>query len=302
MHPTIAKLISSRPVITDGAWGTNGPIITDGAWGTQLQLRGMPVGSCPDEWNLIHPEKVEEVARAYVEAGSQVILTNTFGANRYILGRHGLVDKVAEINRIGVELSKKAAQSKAKVFASIGPSGIMLLMGDVSSDELQAAFAQQAQAQAAAGADGIVIETMSDLAEIKLAVAAAKETGLPVVASMTFDSGAKHDRTMMGVTPEQAAEQLTSAGADVIGANCGQGIAGYASICARLHAATELPIWIKANAGLPQMIDGKTVYTQTPDEFASFVPQLVQSGATFIGGCCGTTPEFIKALTKTKVQ
>ena len=169
-------------------------------------------------------------------------------------------------------------------------------MGDVSMDELQDAFAEQARAQAAAGADGIVIETMSDLAEAKLALAAALETGLPVVACMTFDSGAKLDRTMMGVTPEQAAEQLTSAGADVIGANCGQGIAGYAPICARLHAATDRPIWIKANAGLPQMVDGKAVYTQTPDEFASFVPQLVQAGAAFIGGCCGTTPEFIKAL------
>jgi methionine synthase I (cobalamin-dependent) len=256
----------------------------------------MPVGSTPDTWNLIQPEKVEEVARAYVEAGSQVILTNTFGANRFILGRHGLADKVAEINRIGVEISITAANGKAKVFASIGPSGIMLLMGDVSMDELQAAFAQQAQAQAAAGADGIVVETMSDLSEAKLALAAALETGLPVVACMTFDSGAKLDRTMMGVTPEQAAEQLTSAGADVIGANCGQGIAGYASVCARLHAATDRPIWIKANAGLPRMVDGQAVYTQTPDEFASFVPQLLQSGAVFIGGCCGTTPEFIRAI------
>ncbi len=234
MHPTIEKLISARPVVTDGAWGSNGPIITDGAWGTQLQVRGMPVGSIPDAWNLIHPDKVEEVARAYVEAGSQVILTNTFGANGFILGRHGLAEKVAEINRLGVEISKKAADGKAKVFASIGPSGVMLLMGEVSPDELQAAFAEQAQAQAAAGADGIVIETMSDLAEAKLAVAAARETGLPVVACMTFDSGAKLDRTMMGVTPEQAAEQLSSAGADVIGANCGQGIAGYAPICSRL--------------------------------------------------------------------
>ncbi len=284
MHPTIAKLIAARPVVTDGAWGT------------QLQLRGMPSGSAPDTWNLVQPEKVEEVARAYVEAGSQVILTNTFGANRFILGRHGLADKVAEINRIGVEISKKAARGKAKVFASIGPSGIMLLMGDVSTDELQEAFAQQARAQAAAGADGIVIETMSDLTEAKIALAAARETGLPVVTCMTFDSGAKFDRTMMGVTPEQAAEQLTSAGADVIGANCGQGVAGYAPICARLHAATDRPLWIKANAGLPRMVDGKTVYTQTPDEFASFVPRLIQSGATFIGGCCGTTPEFIKAI------
>jgi 5-methyltetrahydrofolate--homocysteine methyltransferase len=284
MHPTIAKLISTRPVITDGAWGT------------QLQLRGMPVGSIPDALNLTNPQAVEEVGRAYIEAGSQVILTNTLLANRFILGRHGLADKVAEINRIGVEISKKAADGKAKVFASIGPSGVMLLMGDVSMDELQAAFAQQAQAQAAAGADGIVVETMSDLTEAKLALAAALETGLPVVACMTFDSGAKLDRTMMGVTPEQAAEQLTSAGADVIGANCGQGIAGYMPICARLHATTDRPIWIKANAGLPHMVDSKAVYTQTPEEFASFVPQLVQSGAVFIGGCCGTTPQFIKAI------
>ena len=232
MHPTIAELISAWPVVTDGAWGTNTAVITDGAWGTQLQIRGMPSGSTPDIWNLEHPKEVEAVARAYVEAGSQVILTNTFCSNRFILGRHGLAKKAADINRIGVEISKKAARDKAKVFASIGPSGIMLLMGDVSADELQDAFAQQARAQAAAGADGIAIETMSDLAEAKLALAAALETGLPVVACMTFGSGAELDRTMMGVTPELAAEQLTSAGAEVIGANCGQGIAGFAPICA----------------------------------------------------------------------
>jgi 5-methyltetrahydrofolate--homocysteine methyltransferase len=284
MHPTIKKLISSNPVITDGAWGT------------QLQLRGMSVGAVPDAWNLTNPDKVEEVARAYIDAGSQVILTNTFGANRFILGRHNLIEKVAEINRVGVQISKKAADGKAAVFASIGPTGVMLLLGDISHEELQAGFEEQAQALADAGADGIVIETMSDLAEAKLAVAAAKNTGLPVVACMTFDSGIDHDRTMMGVTPEQAAVQLTTAGADVIGANCGQGIAGYAAICSRLHVSTQLPIWIKANAGLPKMDNGMTVYSQTPEEFASFVPQLAQAGAAFIGGCCGTTPEFIKAL------
>jgi 5-methyltetrahydrofolate--homocysteine methyltransferase len=298
MHPAIEKLIASRPVITDGAWGSNAPIVTDGAWGTQLQLRGLPVGSVPDSWNLVHPEKVEEVARAYVEAGSQVILTNTFGANSFILSRHGLAEKAAQINRAGVEISKKAADGKAKVFASIGPSGVMLLMGEVTPDQLQAAFADQSRAQAAAGADGIVVETMSDLAEAKLALAAARETGLPVVVSMTFDSGAKLDRTMMGVTPEQAAEQLSAAGADVIGANCGQGIAGYAQICRRLASTVNKPIWIKANAGLPKMVEGKAVYAQTPDEFASFVPQLLEAGATFIGGCCGTTPEFIRAIVK----
>ena len=147
-----------------------------------------------------------------------------------------------------------------------------------------------------AGADGIAIETMSDPAEAALAVAAAHETGLPVVACMTFGAGAKQDRTMMGTTPEQAAEQLSAAGADVIGSNCGQGIAGMVEICRRLHAATDRPIWIKANAGLPEIVDGKTFYRQTPAEFAAYVPQLLAAGATFLGGCCGTTPEFIRAV------
>ena len=184
------------------------------------------------------------------------------------------------------------------VFASMGPSGVVLMMGQVSEEAVQAAFAEQARAMAGAGADGIVIETMSDPAEAKLAVVAARETGLPVVACMTFDSGAKKDRTMMGATPEQAAEQLSAAGADVIGSNCGQGIAGMVEVCRRLRAVTDRPIWIKANAGLPEMVDGKTVYKQTPGEFAAYVPQLVEAGASFIGGCCGTTPEFIRAVVR----
>jgi methionine synthase I (cobalamin-dependent) len=184
------------------------------------------------------------------------------------------------------------------VFASVGPTGVMLMMGQVSADDVKAAFATQVRAIADAGADGIVIETMSDPAEAALAAAAAHETGLPVVACMTFDSGAKKDRTMMGAPPEQAAEQLAAAGADVIGSNCGQGIAGMVDVCRRLHAATDRPIWIKANAGLPEMIDGKTFYRQTPDEFAAYVPQLIEVGASFLGGCCGTTPDFIRAVAK----
>jgi 5-methyltetrahydrofolate--homocysteine methyltransferase len=283
MHATIAKLIGG------------GPVLTDGAWGTQLQQRGLPIGECPDAWNLTHPDKVEEVGRCYVDVGSRVILTNTLLANRFILGRHGLADKVAEINRVGVEISRRAAGTRAAVFASVGPSGLMLMMGQVSEDDLKAAFAASTQAIAEAGADGIVIETMSDVEEAALATAAAHATGLPVVACMTFDSGAKRDRTMMGVTPEQAAEQLVAAGADVIGSNCGHGIADMVEICRRLHAASDRPIWIKANAGLPEMVDGRTVYRQTPAEFAGYVPQLLEAGASFIGGCCGTTPEFIKA-------
>jgi 5-methyltetrahydrofolate--homocysteine methyltransferase len=284
MHATISRLIAG------------GPVLTDGAWGTQLQQRGLPVGDCPDAWNLTHPDKVEEVGRSYVEAGSRVILTNTLLANRFLLARHGLADKVAEVNRVGVEISRRAAGTRAAVFASVGPSGLMLMMGQVSEDDLKAAFAAQVSAIAAAGADGIVIETMSDVAEAALATAAAHATGLPVVACMTFDSGAKRDRTMMGVTPEQAAEQLTTAGADVIGSNCGHGIGDMIEVCRRLHAATDLPIWIKANAGLPEVVDGLTVYRQTPAEFAGYVPQLIEAGASFLGGCCGTAPEFIKAV------
>jgi len=284
MHETLKALLAA------------GPAVTDGAWGTQLQARGLPNGACPERWNLEQPDKVQEVAQAYVDAGSQVILTNTFGGNRFILKRHNLDDRVAEINRAAVQVSCNAAGDRAKVFASIGPSGVMLMMGQATEDELKAAFAEQAAALAEGGADAIVIETMADPAEAALAVAAAAETGLPVVGCMTFDSGADRDRTMMGATPEQAVEALTAAGAQVIGSNCGQGIAGFVNICRRLRAATDLPVWIKANAGLPEMIDGQTVYKQTPEEFAGFVPQLVEAGANFIGGCCGTTPEFIKAV------
>ncbi|MBN2580754.1 MAG: homocysteine S-methyltransferase family protein [Pirellulales bacterium] len=284
MHNTLNRLLAHPPVITDGAWGT------------QLQERGLPVGGFPDAWNLERPEAVEEVARAYVEAGSRIILTNTFGSNRLALARHGLAEKVREINQAGVKISRAAAGEQALVFASVGPSGVMLMMWQSDASELEDVFEEQVRALAEAGADGIVIETMSDLAEVQLAVDAAKTTGLPVVACMTFDSGKDKDRTLMGVTPEQAAEQLTAAGADVIGANCGQGIAGFVEICRRFRQTTPLPIWIKANAGLPQMVEGRTIYAQTPEEFASYVPALREAGASFLGGCCGTTPDFIRAL------
>jgi len=255
------------------------------------------MGEHPDLWNLSHPEKVKEVASAYVQAGSDIILTNTFGSNRFLLAKHGAEDKIAELNRAGVRLSKEVAQKQnRRVFASIGPTGVMLMSGTVTPDELYAAFLEQAEAIAAEQPDGIVIETMSDPAEAVLAVKAAKTTGLPVAACMVFDTGKNKDRTMMGTTPEQAVEQLTTAGADIIGANCGQGIDGFIPICQRMRAVTTLPLWMKANAGLPEMVDGKTVYRQTPAKFAESAGQLLASGANFIGGCCGTTPEYIGAL------
>jgi methionine synthase I (cobalamin-dependent) len=172
----------------------------------------------------------------------------------------------------------------------------------VTAEEMSAAFRAQARALAKGGADALVVETMSDLEEAKLAVAAARETGLPVVACMVFDSGREKDRTMMGKTPEQVAEALTAAGADVIGANCGQGIGGFVSICRRLHSATDRPIWIKANAGLPAMVEGRVQYETTPEQFANYLPELKQAGASFIGGCCGTSPAFVSALAKKIVE
>ncbi|MDO4585072.1 MAG: homocysteine S-methyltransferase family protein [Planctomycetia bacterium] len=286
MHPKLESLLAKKVVLTDGAWGT------------EFQKKGLPIGASPDIWNLTDPQKVEEVARSYVEAGSEIILTNTFGGNGFILRKSGQEEKVHELNREGVRLSKKAAGEEALVFASMGPSGIMLMMGEVTPDELYAAFEAQAIAMAEGGADGIVVETMCDPEEAALAVRAAKTTGLPVVGCMVFDSGKDLDRTMMGTTVEEAAEALLNAGADIVGSNCGKGIEGFLNVCQRLHAVSGQKVWIKANRGLPEVVHGMTRYAQTPEMFASFVPALLDAGAGFIGGCCGTSPEVIAAVKK----
>jgi methionine synthase I (cobalamin-dependent) len=274
----------------------SGPVVSDGAWGTQLQSLGLPSGTCPDQWNLSQPERVEQVPRSYVEAGSQIVLTNTFRANRVALTDYGLADQVKPINQAGGAISRRAAGTRARVFGSIGPSGKLLFAGQVTEDELRTAFAEQAEALAASGVDALVIETMADVEEAKLALAAARSTGLPVVVSMVFDSGKEKDRIMTGLTPEQVAGELTAAGADVVGANCGQGIAGYVNVCRRLRAATDRPIWIKANAGMPKISGDQVVYETSADEFAEYAPALVAAGASFLGGCCGTDPAYIRAL------
>ncbi|MFO7560944.1 MAG: homocysteine S-methyltransferase family protein [Desulfobacterales bacterium] len=278
-----------------------GPVVTDGAWGTELIKRGLQKGECPEHWNLKQPERVAEVPALYVEAGSRVVLTNTFGGNRYILEKHNLADKVRQINAAGVEISKKAAGDKALVFASIGPSGKMIVMKQVTAEELEDAFTEQAEAIADAGADAIVIETMIDMTEALAAIAAAKKTSLPIVANMVFDAGKQMDRTMMGNTPEEVAEKFAAAGVDVLGSNCGKGIEGFIPICRRMRAVTDLPLWMKANAGMPEIVNGETVYNVTPDQFAAKVPELIEAGANFIGGCCGTNPDFIKAV-RAKIQ
>jgi 5-methyltetrahydrofolate--homocysteine methyltransferase len=275
-----------------------GPVLTDGAWGTELQKMGLAPGEFSDVWNLSQPQKVAAVAQSYVNAGSSIILTNTFRSNRVAMRDHGLLPKLKDINRAGVEISRTAAGQDSRVFASIGPSGKMLMAEEVTEQELADAFGEQALALAEGGPNALVIETMSDLNEAKIALEAAKTTGLPVVVCMVFDSGRDQDRTLTGVTPERAAKELTAAGADVVGANCGKGIDGFIGICERLHDATDLPIWIKSNGGLPRMSGNSVVYDMKAEVFASYVPKLVSAGASFLGGCCGTNPEFIRAMSK----
>ena len=287
MHPLIKSLIDS------------GPVVTDGSWGTQMQKRGLKRGECPDSWNLSHPERVLEVAQQYVNAGSQIILTNTFGGSRLALKKYSLDNETVDINMAGVEISKKAAGNRAYVFASIGPTGMMLVTRETTAGELQNVFEEQAAAQARAGADGLIVETMIDVTEARIAATAAKQTGLPVIVSMVYDSGENKDRTMMGNSPEEVVAELTGVGVDGIGANCGQGIEAFAPICARLRQATDLPIWMKPNAGLPEIVDDQTVFRTTAQEFVQYIPELIAGGADFIGGCCGTDQGFVEAIRET---
>jgi 5-methyltetrahydrofolate--homocysteine methyltransferase len=284
MKPLLAELLREAPVITDGGWGTS------------LSALGLEPGSSTDAWNLSHPERVEQVARSYVEAGSKIILTNTFGANRYILDKHGLGSDVRKINIAGVEISRRAAGTQSKVFASVGPSGKMLFMGDVTGDGLAAAFREQITAIAEAQPDGIVLETFTDLDELSIAMHEALVTGLPVAVCMVFGSGKEKDRTIMGVSVQQAVERLTAEGADILGANCGSGIREYMAVFRKMKTLTSLPIWIKPNAGLPDMLEGRPIYRTEPKEFAEYAKVFINEGVDFLGGCCGTTPEFIREL------
>jgi len=290
---TMAQLLAEETVV-----------IADGAWGTQLTERGLQPGEAPESWVLDHPDAVRDVAAAYVAAGAQIVLTDTFGGSRFKLAKVGLDDQVEEINRVATELSKDAAGDRALVVASIGPTGeFMRPLGLVTEDEMVDVFAEQVRAMAAGGADGILLETMTALGEIKAGIRAAKENfDGPVVASMTFDRGVKGYATMMGVRPEQAAEELQAAGADVVGSNCGHGIENMIEVIALMAPATDLPLWAKPNAGMPTLVDGRTVFDETPAEMAAHFAALVEAGARVIGGCCGTTPDHIRALVEARAQ
>lgn len=272
------------------------PVIIDGGWGTQLQKNGLAPGACSDEWNLSHPEIVRSIAADYVRAGSKIILTNTFGANRILLAKYGLESKTAKIVSKGVELSLEGADSQAFVFTSIGPTGKLVSMGEISVPDIEDVFKEQIFAAVETGAEGIVIETMSDIEEAATAAHIAVQTGLPVVTTMVFNSGKNKDKTMMGVTIEDALLRLTDEGIDVFGANCGLGIEEYLPLYERIRSLTDLPLWIKPNAGMPTLVDGKATYTMQSDQFAGIARSFPLRGDVFFGGCCGTTPAFISAL------
>lgn len=277
-------------------------VLLDGGMGTEFQRRGAPAGVHPDLLNLTDPEIVKDVVGSYARAGSDIVLTNTFGSTRFVLEKHGEADKLVEINRRAAQIAREAADSITErdvcVFGDLGPTGVMLMLGEVPESAIFDAYTEQIVALKEGGIDGIVIETSSDPQEAVQAVRAAKELDMFVAVTATFDSGKKKDRTMMGATPEKFVEAVIAAGADVVGSNCGRGIEGFPAIVERMRAVTRAPLWMKSNAGLPQTIDGKTVYSQTPEDFAEQAIQLIEQGVQFIGGCCGTNPDFIRELRK----
>ncbi len=278
-----------------------GPLLADGALGTELQAAGLAAGAPGEPWCVEHPELVEAVHRRYVEAGAELLLTNTFGASRPRLERHGAAGRVAELNRAAVALARRAAGERALVLGDIGPfGGVLAPVGEDAPEEALAAFLEQARALVEAGVDGIIIETMSALDEALLAVRAAREAGAPaIVASMAFDATRVGPRTMMGVAPEAAARALLTAGADVLGVNCGAGLelAGHAEVVRRYRAAAPgVPVMVQPNAGTPRLVDGIAAYDAGPREMAAGLGALREAGAAIIGGCCGTGPAHIAAF------
>jgi 5-methyltetrahydrofolate--homocysteine methyltransferase len=281
------------------SWSKGEVLLADGAWGTEFFKRGLMQGSPPDEWNLTHPEIVREITRDYLDAGASVILTNTFGANRFRLEAHGLSGKVREINIRAAELAREVVGQRVVVAGDIGPSGRIMALGEVTSEDLAAAFTEQARALRDGGVDWIVVESMADADEMEIAVRAASDAaGVPVVASMTYNRTPRGYRTMMGNSPETCVRKAESAGASLIGANCGTGIEDYVPLAPVLRELTSQPLWMKANAGVPQLVGGRVTYPLTPEQYASFVPALIESGVDVIGGCCGTDPRFIREVGK----
>jgi 5-methyltetrahydrofolate--homocysteine methyltransferase len=280
----------------------NKVLISDGAWGTFLHQRGLQPGECPELWNITHRADVFAIAKSYIDAGADIILTNSFGGSPSKLEHYGLKDRTAELNETAAAISREAAGIDHLVLGSIGPTGVMLMMGEISEETLYEGFYIQAEALKKGGVDAICIETMSALDEACLAIRAAREsTGLEVACTFTFEKTVRGEyRTMMGVSLVEMIQAVKDAGASIIGTDCGNGFNQMIDIVQEIRSIDPItPVLVHANAGKPVFQDGKTVFPETPEMMAAKVQDLIKSGANIIGGCCGTTPAHIQKLVDT---
>lgn len=287
MKSTLARLASGETLCGDGAWGT------------ELMARGLATGEAPESMNLSRPEVLTEIAGLYLEAGADLITTNTFGGSPLKLESFELEDRAEEINRRAVEALRPMVDGCAYISASVGPTGkILQPYGDTAPEAVSEAFKLQIGALVDAGADIICVETMIDLKEAELAVQATRSLSadIPIIATMTFDATPRGFFTTMGTTIEQACTVLVDAGADVVGSNCGNGIDAMVEIAAAFHEQSSAPLIIQANAGLPESRDGELFYPESPEFVAARVSKLMDVGVGIIGGCCGTTPDHIRAI------
>ncbi|MEI7905641.1 MAG: homocysteine S-methyltransferase family protein [Candidatus Firestonebacteria bacterium] len=274
-------------------------LVCDGAMGTMLQEKGLSLGECPEYWSITKPKTVTEIHKKYVEAGADIILANTFGANRVKLGKFNLENKIKEINIEGVKNARAAANKGVFVAGNIGPTGQLIEpLGFLKESDALGVFMEQAGYLAEGGADLIVIETMISIEETVMAAKAAKKTKLPVIAMMTFNLNNGDVRTVMGVDAQTMVKQLEDTGVDIVGSNCGHGIESMVEIVRAIKKETSRFVMAEPNAGLPVLKDGKIIYDGTPELMASYVGQLIEAGANIVGGCCGTTPAHIKLIKK----
>jgi 5-methyltetrahydrofolate--homocysteine methyltransferase len=277
------------------------PLLGDGAMGTQLMLAGLEQGGCGEAWNLSHPEKIVAIQRAYADAGSDCIITNTFGGSRIMLNRHDQREKAVDINKAAVDIVREAFGSReGYVLGGIGPfGGLLEPFGEFSEAEVRDAFNEQAQALVDAGADAVIVETQTSLEELALGLNAAKEAGAAcIIGSMAYDvtlDGSTF-RTMMGIEPEQAAKFMEEQGADIVALNCGTGMDMQRAreAVVRYKEATSLSIMAQPNAGLPKLVDMKVVYDEIPADMVKGIVPLLEAGVNIIGACCGSTPEHIR--------
>lgn len=277
-----------------------GYLVTDGAMGTVLFAAGLEQGDPPELWNISNPEIVTAVHRSYLDAGAQILLTNTFGGNRHRLALHNAQDQVEQANLAAAEICKRVVAEngrEALIAGDIGPSGQVLApYGELLFDDAVDGFEEQASALIQAGVDVIWIETMSDLEEVRAAVEAARRVSadIPIVTTMTFDT---RGHTMMGVSPEKAIDTLSSFDPIALGGNCGNGPEEIVQVIEKMHSVNPQTLLVaKANAGVPQLVDGKPVYRATPERMAEYAIQVYQAGARIIGGCCGSTPDHIRSI------